>query len=211
VAHKHRIFNQEGSVRIDAFRNRENIGKFSDAVAVFEADPQKNATTCQSFNYGSQNANAPDLCWVRKPNVKMGVGVFAEQYVAKDMGVFTRAMYSDGKTEVDAYTATDRSASFGFLARGSSWSRPGDVAGVGVNLGWISQPHAQYLRLGGIDAFIGDGFIHRGTESALDLFYSVNFVKGLWFTGDYQHIANPAFNTDRGPLNVFAVRIHGEF
>src|SRR5215475_13903375 len=95
--------------------------------------------------------------------------------------------------------------------RGSSWNRPADVAGTGVNLGWISEEHAQYLRKGGIDGFIGDGFIHAGIEVAYDLFYSVNFAKGLWFTGDYQHIANPAFNTDRGPLNVFAIRIHGEF
>jgi carbohydrate-selective porin OprB len=211
LAHKHHIRGQEGIVRLDLYRNRENIGRFSDAVAVFEADPQKNATTCTSFNYGSQNANAPDLCWVRKPNVKKGAGVFAQQYIAKDLGVFTRAMYSDGKTEVDAYTATDRSASFGFLAKGSTWSRPADVTGAAINLGWISQPHAEYLRLGGIDGFIGDGFIHRGTETALDLFYSVNFMKALWFTGDYQHIGNPAFNKDRGPVNVFTLRVHGEF
>jgi hypothetical protein len=32
-----------------------------------------------------------------------------------------------------------------------------------------------------------------------------------WLTGDYQHIANPGFNAARGPVNVFTVRIHGEF
>jgi high affinity Mn2+ porin len=211
VAHKLHLSGRDGSVRAIVYRNRENIGKFSDAVAVFEADPQKNATTCTSFNYGSQNANAPDLCWVRKPNVKMGVGLFGEQYVAQDIGVFARGMYSDGKTEVDAYTATDRSLSAGLLAKGSHWSRPADVAGAGFNLGWISQPHAQYLRLGGIDGFIGDGFITRGVESAFDVFYSVNVGKAFWISGDFQHIANPAFNSDRGPLNVFAVRVHGEF
>src|SRR5215475_13903374 len=118
LAHKHHIFGQEGAARVDVFRNREVIGNFNDAVAVFEADPQKNATTCTTFNYGSQNANAPDLCWVRKPQTKKGIGLFAEQYVAKDMGVFTRAMYSDGKTEVFSYTAADRTASLGFLAKG---------------------------------------------------------------------------------------------
>jgi hypothetical protein len=205
------MFGQDGSVRLLAYRNRENIGRFSDAVATFEADPQKNATTCTTFNYGSQNANAPDLCWVRKPNVKMGAGVFAEQYVARDIGVFTRGLYADGKTEVDAYTATDRSLSVGMLAKGSHWSRPADVTGAAVNLGWISQPHAQYLGLGGIDGFIGDGLIHRGTETALDLFYSVNVGKAFWVSADYQFISHPAFNTNRGPLNVFGLRIHGEF
>ncbi|HLH30844.1 MAG TPA: carbohydrate porin [Terriglobia bacterium] len=211
VAHKHRAFGQDGAVRVLAYRNRENIGKFSDAVAAFEADPQKNATTCPGFNYGSQNPTAPDLCWVRKPNVKMGVGVFGEQYIARDIGVFGRAMYSDGKTEVDAYTATDRNVSFGLLAKGTNWGRPADVAGVALNLGYISSPHAQYLKLGGIDGFIGDGTINPGVESAFDMFYSVNVWKPFWVSGDYQHIGNPAFNKDRGPVNVFTVRVHGEF
>jgi hypothetical protein len=212
LEHNHQIHGQDGMLRVLAFRNHENIGRFSDAVAVFEADPQKNATTCTGFNYGSNNSNAPDLCWVRRPNAKVGIGVFGEQYIAKDIGVFSRAMYADGETEVDSYTSTDRSATFGTMAKGSLWSRPKDVAGFGVNFGWISAPHANYLRLGGIDGFIGDGFIHRGTESSFDAFYSVYIPRSsLWVTGDYQRITNPAFNTDRGPLNVFSVRIHGEF
>jgi hypothetical protein len=211
VEHKHRLFGQEGTVRLLAYRNRENMGRFSDAVAAFQADPQRNATTCPGFNYGSGNASAPDLCWVREPNTKVGIGLFGEQYIAHDIGVFSRAMVSDGRTEVDAYTSTDRSASFGALAKGSWWSRPADVSGVGVNLGWISQAHAEYLRLGGIDGFIGDGSIKPGMESALDLFYSVNLRRSLWLSGDYQHVINPAFNADRGPVNIFSARIHVEF
>ena len=69
--------------------------------------------------------------------------MFVEQYIANDIGVFSRGMYSDGKTEVDAYTSADRSASVGMLAKGSSWGRPKDVAGVGVNVGWISKVHAR--------------------------------------------------------------------
>jgi high affinity Mn2+ porin len=209
--HKHEIHGQEGTIRLLGYRNHENIGRFSDAVAAFEADPQKNATTCTGFNYGSNNENAPDLCWARKPNVKMGIGIFGEQYVAKDIGVFGRGMYSDGKTEVDAYTSTDRSLSVGSLAKGSLWSRPRDVAGMGVNFGWISKPHVQYLGMGGIDGFIGDGHIRPASETALDVFYSVNFRKSFWLSGDYQHVANPAFNADRGPVNILGVRVHGEF
>lgn len=211
VEHKHHFFGQDGKVRVLAYRNRENIGRFDDAVAAFEADPQKNAVACTGFNYGSQNAQAPDLCWVRKPNVKMGIGGYAEQYVAADVGLFVRGMYSDGKTEVDAFTATDRSLAFGGLAKGTVWSRPADLAGLAMNFGWVSQSHADYLRLGGIDGFIGDGFITPGVENVVDAFYSVNVLKSFWLSGDYQHITNPAFNKDRGPVNVFTVRIHGEF
>jgi len=211
LEHDHQIHKQNGMVRLLAYRNRENIGRFQDAIAAFEANPEHNATTCLGFNYGSNNATAPDLCWARKPNVKKGIGVFGEQYVYRDIGVFSRAMISDGKTEVDAYTSTDRSFSFGVLATGSSWSRPRDITGVGVNLGWISKAHADYLQLGGIDGFIGDGRIHPASETALDAFYSFNYLKSFWLSGDYQRIVNPAFNSDRGPLNVFSLKVHGEF
>jgi high affinity Mn2+ porin len=209
--HKHKIYGQDGTLRVLGYRNHENIGRFNDAVAAFQADPQKNATTCQGFSYQSENVNAPDLCWARKPNVKMGIGVFGQQYLATDIGVFGRAMIADGKSEVDAYTSTDRSAAFGMLAKGSSWGRSLDVVGVGVNLGWISKSHADYLGLGGVDGFIGDGSIQRATETSVEFFYSVNVRRWLWLSGDYQHIQNPAFNGDRGPVNVFSVRIHGEF
>lgn len=211
LEHKHQIGGREGSFRVLAYRNHEDMGRFRDAIAAFKSDPQKNATTCTGFNYGSSNESAPDLCWARKPNVKKGIGLFGQQYIAHDVGVFSRVMYSDGRTEVDAYTATDRSASFGVLAKGSAWLRARDVAGMGVNLGWISKAHADYLRLGGVDGFIGDGTIRTGMESSVDLFYSVNFRKSLWISGDYQRIINPAFNADRGPLNIFSVKIHGEF
>lgn len=211
LEHDHQIRKQSGMVRVLAYRNRENIGRFRDAIAAFQADPQHNATTCTGFNYGSSNPNAPDLCWARKPNVKSGVGIFAQQYVARDIGVFSRAMFSDGKTEVDAYTSTDRSFSLGVLAKGSTWSRPRDITGIGVNFGWISQAHVDYLRLGGIDGFVGDGRINSAAETALDAFYSFNYHKVFWLSGDYQHIANPAFNKDRGPVNVFSIKVHGEF
>ena len=210
LEHNHHIHGQEGKTRLLAYRNHEFIGRFSDAIAAFEGNPQKNATTCTGFNYGSNNSNAPDLCWARKPNVKLGIGLFGQQYVARDIGIFARAMYSDGHTEVDAYTSDDRSAVFGALAKGSLWSRPYDVTGLGVNLGWISREHADYLRLGGVDGFVGDGTIRARAESSLDVFYSFQVRRWLWLTGDYQHVQNPGFNADRGPVNIFTVRIHGE-
>jgi high affinity Mn2+ porin len=211
LEHRHTIRKKEGMVRLLAYRNRENMGRFADAIGVFEANPQENATTCPGFNYGSNNADAPDLCWVRKPNVKKGIGMFAEQSITRDIGVFARGMYSDGQTEVYAYTSTDRSISGGLMSNGSRWSRPKDVAGVGYNAGWISKIHAEYLALGGVDGFVGDGAISASAEKSFDMFYSANYRKSYWLTGDYQHIVSPGFNAARGPVNVFTLRIHGEF
>ena len=211
IEHQHTLFGRDGVVRLLGFRNHEVMGRFDEAVVSFQADPARNAASCTSFNYGSTNAAAPDLCWVRRPNVKLGVGIDLEQHVADDAGVFFRAMYSDGQSEVQAYTSADRSAGIGAVAKGAAWSRPADIAGVGAGLAWISEAHAAYLRLGGVDGFIGDGTIHKAPEANFELFYSVNFLRAFWFTADYQHIWNPGFNSDRGPVDVFGLRLHAQY
>ena len=211
IEHQHQLLGRPGAVRLLAYRNRENMGRFDDAIAAVASDPGKNAAACTAFNYGSQNATAPDLCWVRKPNVKVGIGINLEQHLTDDAGLFFRAMVSDGETEVQAYTSADRSIALGALGKGSSWGRPLDVAGVGAGIGWISAVHADYLRLGGIDGFIGDGNLRRGPEGNVEAFYSVNFLRAFWLSGDYQRIWNPAFNADRGPVNVFGLRLHAQY
>ena len=211
VEHAHRIFGRPGVVRLLGYRNRENMGRFDDALAAFRADPAKNAAACTAANYGSLNGSAPDLCWVRKPNVKMGVGINLEQQITPDVGAFFQGMYADGQTEVYAFTATDRSLSFGVLAKGTGWRRPTDSVGAAFGAGWISSQHAAYLAAGGVDGFIGDGRIRQATETTIELFYSVNPVKSLWLTADYQHVTNPAYNADRGPVEILGGRVHAEF
>jgi len=177
--------------------------------AALRADPTKNAAACTSFNYGSGNVIAPDLCWVRRPNVKVGIGVNAEQHVTSDLGVFTRFMYADGQTEVDAFNPADRSASVGATSKGSAWRRPFDVAGIAYGSSWISSSHARYLAAGGVDGFVGDGHLTRAAENVFEVFYSVNLLKSYWLSGDYQHLWNPGFNADRGPVTILGGRVHG--
>jgi carbohydrate-selective porin OprB len=160
----------------------------------------------------SGNVTAPDLCWVRKPDTKVGIGINVEQHVTADIGVFLRAMWSDGQTEVDAFDSADRDLSFGAVAKGPLWHRPFDVAGLGYAAAWISDIHAQYLAMGGIDGFVGDGHLtHVAPESVIDVFYSFNLFKFIWLTADYQHLWNPGFNADRGPVDIFSGRVHAEF
>jgi carbohydrate-selective porin OprB len=68
-----------------------------------------------------------------------------------------------------------------------------------------------YLSLGGIDGFIGDGRIRYRPEKAFELFYRIDLTKYLWLTPDFQHIVNPAYNGDRGPLTIYGIRVHAEF
>ncbi|MGC4068638.1 MAG: carbohydrate porin [Polyangiaceae bacterium] len=211
IEHNHELFGQPGAVRILGYRNREVMGRFDEALEAFATNDSRNAAACTSFNYGSANDRAPDLCWVRRPNYKVGLGLNVEQRVTPYLGLFARGMYSDGRTEVYSYVSADRSLSFGALAQGAPWGRPRDLLGVGNSVGWISRAHARYLRAGGIDGFIGDGGLTRGTERVLEAFYSVSIYGPSWLTADLQHISNPAYNIDRGPVNVVSGRFHAEF
>jgi high affinity Mn2+ porin len=211
LEHAHRVSGQQGVVRLLGYRNHENAGGFADAVSAFQSDPGKNAAACGNPNYGSQNADAPDLCWVRKPRVKIGLGLSFEQQLTDDIGVFARAMVSDGRTEVYSYTSADRSASIGGVMHGARWGRRYDILGTAYAAGWISPEHIQYLRLGGVDGFIGDGKLNAGSERVFELFYSLNVYRSLSLSADYQHISNPGYNADRGPVNVLGGRVHAEF
>jgi hypothetical protein len=226
LEHDYKILEQPGAVRLLGYRNNEYMGRFADAIAAFKADPSKNAATAQTLCPGNPyapgdpyavpapqlaNAAAPDLCWVRRPNVKVGIGLSLEQRLSDDIGLFARGMYSDGQTEVYSYTSTDRSVSGGAVVKGGPWHRHEDTLGLGYGLGWISSIHAQYLGMGGIDGFLGDGKINAAAEQVLDIYYSLHVVTSLWATGDYQHITNPGFNADRGPVDIFGARVHAEF
>ncbi len=211
LEHRHVLYRQPGAIRLLVYRNHENMARWDDALAVFRADATKNASTCQSFNYDSANASAPDLCWVRKANVKMGIGLNIEQQISDDIGLFFRGMYADGKTEVYSYTSTDSSISLGGLIKGTRWNRQQDLFGIGYAQNWISTAHAAYLDAGGVDGFIGDGKLNHKSEKVLDIFYSLNLIGAVWLTADYQHIVNPAFNGDRGSVNVYGIKTHIEF
>jgi len=45
----------------------------------------------------------------------------------------------------------------------------------------------------------------------VETFYDVQIVKGINAALDYQFIANPGYNADRGPVSVLGLRLHGEF
>lgn len=212
VEHDHRIFDLPGAVRILGYRNHVIAGDFEEAVAALQADGDKNAAACTGFHYDSTNAAAPDLCWVRRANTKLGVGISVDQTIAKDVGIFFRAMYSDGKTEVDAYNSADRSISFGAVARGWAWQRPSDITGAAVGASWISAGHARYLEMGGVDGFLGDGALRRTAEEVVEIFYSAKLLSTFWLAVDYQLLWNPGYNVDRaGPVRIPGAKFHAEF
>lgn len=59
--------------------------------------------------------------------------------------------------------------------------------------------------------FIGDGKPRYGPECIVETYYSAGLAKGIWLTLDYQRIANPAYNRDRGPVQIAAFRLHAQY
>ena len=128
------------------------------------------------------------------------------------IGLFARAGIADGAIEPYDFTDIDRTAQVGISLDGRGWGRDGDTFGLAAVRNAISRAHERYLAAGGIGVLVGDGRLpHPGAEAIVEAYYSWRPVRPISVSLDYQLIQNPGYNRDRGPANVFAVRIHGQF
>lgn len=186
----YRINDQPGKVRLLVYRNRANMAAYADAIAAAEG-----------------TGAPPAFDGVRRTQTKSGAGINFEQALASDVGIFGRAGFNDGKTETYAFTEIDQTLSGGTYLRGARWGRPDDTVGIGFARNGISAQHRQYLALGGLGFFLGDGRLNYGNELVFETFYNVQVARALQITLDYQHIENPGYNRDRGPVNVYSVRL----
>lgn len=195
LEHTHTIADRPGKLRFLAFRNRAKMSRYQDAL-----------------DLAAQTGGIPDINAVRTgEQVKSGIGLNLEQALSADVGLFARASWADGKTETYAFTEIDHSSSGGLLVKGNAWARGQDVFGIALACNGLSQVHRDYLALGGLGFFIGDGRINYRPETVLETFYSLNVTSGTWVSLDWQQIRNPAYNADRGPVRVGAMRLHTEF
>jgi high affinity Mn2+ porin len=62
--------------------------------------------------------------------------------------------------------------------------------------------HQAFLNAGGLGILVGDGQLpNAGSEKIIKMYYS--FLVFSWCaTFDYQFVANPAYNRDRGPVSI---------
>ena len=61
-----------------------------------------------------------------------------------------------------------------------------------------------------LDFIIGDGALRYGPEYVSETYYSARLFPGFFATFDLQHVTNPAYNRDRGPVWIPTVRLHVE-
>jgi high affinity Mn2+ porin len=105
----------------------------------------------------------------------------------------------------------DQSLSFGTVLKGTAWGRPDDKIGVAGLLDGLSSEARAYFAAGGMGILIGDGQLNYRTEKIFEAYYSYSINRWSAFTFDYQFVANPAYNADRGPVSILSARYHVEF
>jgi high affinity Mn2+ porin len=125
--------------------------------------------------------------------------------------VFSRLGWNDGHIEAWIFTDVNQVASVGASIKGEAWHRPDDTIGVAGVVSGISKVNRQFLAVGDTGILDDDGALHYGREKVLEAYFDCKITKHLRGALDYQFIANPAFNKDRGPISVFATRLHFEF
>lgn len=190
---RYAINGQKGAVRVLVFANNGKPGNYNEAVTQNPVAPNVDSTQA----YGRS---------------KYGFGISADQYLNKYFGVFARLGYNDGHTETWYFTEIDRSLSFGGRLTGGLWKRDDDELGLAFIGSGLSPEHRNYLAAGGYGFIIGDGKLNYSPEMVAELYYKINaYKKTFWLTPDYQFILHPAYNADRGPVNVFSLRVHVAF
>ncbi len=189
------VLGRPGSVRITAFDNRGRMGLLNSAVTIAES------------------TGAPvDIAAVRQYRSRLGVGIDMEQSLSTNLGIFARAGEAAGNVETYEFTDIDRTAALGVSLAGQRWHRPADTLGIAAVDNGISAARIRYLNAGGLGLLVGDGRLpNPGAERIVESYYDAAIDSHLNLTLDYQWIGNPAYNRDRGPVSVFALRLHAQF
>ena len=132
--------------------------------------------------------------------VKYGFGWNNDQEITKNLRVCTRFGWNEGQHESFAYTEDDQTLFVGADYNGTPWNRPDDKFGVAFVSNAIKKDHQNYLAYGGLGFLLGDGRLNYGRENIVESYYTRHFRTGLGSVLDNQHIDDPGYNRDRGPV-----------
>jgi carbohydrate-selective porin OprB len=180
-------------VRFLSYLNDARMGSYEDALALAD-----------------QTGRVPSLLDVEKQGgTKYGFGLNLEQPLADDgeTGLFGRLGWNDGHHETWAYTECDRHASIGAQLSGIHWGRVEDRVGIAYAVDGLANPHKAYLAAGGIGILLGDGALSYALEQTFEVYYRIQLCRFAQLSPDFQFIQNPGYNRDRGPVEVYGLRL----
>ena len=194
---RHQLWEHPGKLKLLAFVNQGYMGSYNDAIQLAQQQP----------------GSAPDTSLVRHFASRTGYALNLEQEMASDLGFFARASMNDGSKEAFDFTEINQSVATGLSLKGDRWGHHDDTVGVAAVANALSNDARAYFVSGGMGILIGDGRLNYGLEKIMETYYSyaVPKVEHLMLTLNYQHVVNPGYNQDRGPVNIFGVRVHKEF
>jgi high affinity Mn2+ porin len=194
IERRHQLWGQPGKVAVTGFLSRGRMGRFDDAVLL-----------------SNQTGQPADIAAVRRYQSRSGISLNAEQQLSPDIGVFARAGWARGDIEPYEFTDIDRTLAAGMAVSGKRWGRADDTFGLAGVVNNISGQHKAFLNAGGLGILVGDGKLtNPRPEQILEMYYSLP-VQSWRLTFDYQLIANPAYNRDRGPVSVIGTRVRTQF
>jgi high affinity Mn2+ porin len=195
LEHRHRIGELDGRILLTLFDSRGRMGLLDTALAQ------------------AQLAHTvPDIAAVREYRSRLGAGIGFEQALSRNVGLFGRIGKAAGNVEAYEFTDVDRSWVLGTHLAGDGWHRSDDSAGFAVVANNASAARQRYLAAGGLGILVGDGRLPRAAaEQIFETYYSAALLKLLQVSFDYQWIGHPAYNAERGPVSVIAIRLHGQF
>jgi high affinity Mn2+ porin len=194
IERRYVIWDQPGKLAINGFLTRGRMGSFQDAI-----------------DLAAQTGGPADIAAVRRYNSRGGIGMNLEQQLMPNVGLFVRAGIADGDKEPYEFTDVDRTVAAGLSISGKQWGRDDDTFGIAGVVNGISNVHQAFLNAGGLGILVGDGKLpNPGSEKIIETYYSFP-VFSTKVTLDYQLIANPAYNRDRGPVSVLGFRVHSQY
>ncbi len=193
--HRKTILHQQGILRLLTFVNHANMGDYQQAIDNFQ---------------GGLTPKPEITAHPLQTTIKYGFGVNFEQPLNGWVGIFGRWGWNEGEHESYAYTEVDQTDQIGVGFSGRAWGRTWDRAGVVFVSNGISRVHQEYLALGGDGFLLGDGRLNYGRENIFETYYTLHAWRGIYPAFGLQHINNPGYNRDRGPVLVPTLRLHLE-
>jgi high affinity Mn2+ porin len=196
------IEDHPGAIRLQSWLEQGRWASYNLATVLLRISPAFN--TPQGVE-----ANIPAAAF--DFHYKYGFGVNWEQELVKNVGTFGRVGWQDGQTAPAAFNDSNWTVQLGVSVKGADWRRPDDTFGFSVDVAGASDAQIAFLKAGGLGIQSGDGNLTYAPETSFETYYDIGINKCLHLAFDYQFYADPAFNRVRGPLSVFAARLHWEY
>lgn len=191
IERRYSLRGHAGTLRPLAYDQRAHMGSYQDTIDNPSLEEDIYLTAAYRYKYG--------------------FGINMDQEITKDLGAFMRLGWSDGKNQTYEFTDVDRTATLGLDLKGTRWRRPNDDVGLAQVVNGISAVHKEYLAAGGLGILVGDGALDYRTERITESYYNWKMAKHYHLTFDYQFVQNPGYNHVRGPIDIFALRLHMEY